>query len=141
MRISAVFVLAAATIAVRSPTIAAGATAINPCSLITARQVRAITHEKVKKKVLAPQGPTCIFYFANGRPEITLSIQSGKFTMFAATLQHRRHMFVGRHSAYCGTIGQSLLYVSLPRHQILTISASCVVAKQIAAIAVKHVPS
>ena len=107
-----------------------------PCSLLSTKQVETITGRTVKRRTLAPLGPTCIYQFRRGS-EITLVVEAVSFSRVSRQLRDRTRTSVGHRSAACGKLGETVMYVSLPAGRVLAIQASCSVAGRIGAIAVR----
>jgi len=108
---------------------------VQPCSLVSVRQMQTITKLRVAKRVLAPLGPTCIYSFTKTKAEITLTIETRNFSSVASQMTARKRVSVQRREGYCGKVGLPTLYVSLPHRRVLAIAAGCTVAQKIAAVA------
>ncbi len=118
--------------------VASAASSSSPCSLVTIRQIETITGRTVKRRTLGLLGPTCIYQFRRGS-EITLVVETASFARVSRQLRSRTHTSVGHHTAACGNLGESVLYVSLPAGRVLVVQASCSVAERIGAIAVRKI--
>jgi hypothetical protein len=105
----------------------------SPCNLVTARQAAAIVGDPMQQPVEAPQGPTCVYRTRSGRQLIALAVQTVHFAQIKTKLEHRRATTIAGHTAYCGTYGQSMLYVPLSGGRVLSVSAPCDTAKGFAA--------
>lgn len=113
----------------------AGAKPLGPCSLVTAKEMQAITHLQVAKEVLAPLGPTCIYTFRKSRTEITVAVETRSFSTVVRQMTAPKRVLVRHLKGDCGKVGLPTLFVSLPHKQVLEIAAGCTVAQKIAAIA------
>jgi hypothetical protein len=103
-----------------------------PCNLVTRAQARQIMGGPIQAPFEAPQGPTCIYRSQSGKTFITLAVQSLDFDRVKKKIRRRQALTVGSRSAYCGTYGQPMLYVSLSGKRVLSVAAPCPVAKQFA---------
>ena len=103
-----------------------------PCSLVTRAQAGSILGGPVLAPREAPQGPTCIYRTRKGDDFITLAVQPASFSALKRQLSRPQSIEVAGRSAFCGAHGQPMLYVQLPRQQVLTVAARCRVAKQFA---------
>jgi hypothetical protein len=117
---------------------AAEAKPLNPCKLVTSREVSAITHRHVTRQTEAPLGPTCI-YKLGAHDEITLAIDTGTLSERVSHARGPRRVTVSGRRGYCVSMGRPTLYVELPRRRILDIAASCAVATRIAAKALSRI--
>jgi hypothetical protein len=111
----------------------------NPCIFLTAAQARAIIGSPIVSEVEAPLGPTCIVTIRGRREPITIAVEAVKIKQLAKEMRQPRPVTVAGHAAYCGTLGQPTLDVSLAGGKVLNITAPCVVAEQIAARALPHI--
>jgi hypothetical protein len=118
--------------------ITASSAAKNPCSLVTAKQIRTIEARKVTKVSEAPLGPTCIYSLKGTKAEVTIVIEARKFNQAIATLQSRKSRTILHHHGYCGQAGHPVLLVSLPHSKVLGITANCAAAVRIAKIAIRR---
>jgi len=115
---------------------AAPSASVNPCGLVTVKQMQSLTHRNVRKRTLAPLGPTCIYVFNGSPQEVTISVEHASFSQLTRQMRKRKRVTVLRRQAYCGEVGQATLYVSLPSGRVLDVVAGCSVGQRIAAIAV-----
>jgi hypothetical protein len=111
------------------------AKALNPCKLVSSRQMQSIMGMHVTKLVLAPLGPTCIYQFRGTSREVTLAVEKAKYASLTRQLKKRRRLTVAHRHAACGKLGQWELYVSLPHRKVLNVTAGCAKARRIAKIA------
>lgn len=107
-----------------------------PCNLVSQAQARAILGGPVMAPVEAPQGPTCIYRSKRGKGFVTLAVQNAPIAALKHQLHKRQAVGVSHRTGYCGVYGQPLLYVALPHHRVLSVGASCSVARRFAARAV-----
>jgi hypothetical protein len=112
-----------------------------PCNLVTRAQARAIVGEPLRQPVEAPQGPTCIYRTEAGRSFVTLAVQSLRFDALKRQIRRPQQIEVSSRTAYCGKLGQPMLYVPLASGRVLSVSASCDVARQFAVAAVQRLDS
>lgn len=112
----------------------------NPCTLVSQSQARAIIGKPVGPPSEAPQGPTCIYTPRGAKSVITLAVESMSSSRVKpqAQLHNRRSVNIGRHIAYCGMLGGSMLIVPLRGSSFLVVTAACPVATGFAAIALGH---
>jgi hypothetical protein len=103
-----------------------------PCNLVTAAQAHAIFGAPVQSPLEAPQGPTCIYRTKSGKGFVTLAVQSADLARLKRQARRPQRVDVGSRAAFCGTLGQPTLYVSLSRGRVLSIAAPCETAKQFA---------
>lgn len=109
-----------------------------PCNLVTKAQAHAIVGVPIEDPLEAPQGPTCIYRTQDGKSFITLAVQSLEFSKLKRQVHKRQQVDVSNRTAFCGTLGQPVLYVSLANRRVLSVAAPCKVAKQFAITAVKQ---
>jgi hypothetical protein len=111
--------------------------AFTPCNLVTQKQAAAIVGGPMRAPVEAPQGPTCIYRSQDGNRFITVALQNVEFDKIKRQIRRPSRISVSSRTAYCGSYGQPMLYVPLPRGQVLSIAGPCAVAKK---FAVKALP-
>jgi hypothetical protein len=112
-----------------------------PCNLVSPAQARAIVGKPLQAPVEAPQGPTCIYRTRTGDGFFTLAVQSVKFEQLKRRIRGPQQVSVSSRTAYCGKLGQPMLYVPLSRGRVLSIAAPCAVARRFALAAVPRLPS
>jgi hypothetical protein len=110
----------------------------SPCNLVTQSQAQAILGKAVQPPVEAPQGPTCIYRPRSGTSMVTLAVQSMDLAKVKRLLRHRRAITLSHRSGFCGTYGQSMLYLPLSSGRVLSVAAPCQVAQGFAARALPH---
>jgi hypothetical protein len=115
-----------------------GSQAINPCTLITRPEARALSGGAIVGSFEAPLGPTCVFRLAHSKAELTLNIQTSTFAGLTRQLRARRRLTIRGHQAYCGRLGAQLLIVRLPADRLLQVTAPCVMAQKLAAVALRR---
>jgi len=119
---------------------ATGATAQNPCKLVTAAEVRAIIHAPIARTVIGAQGPTCVYELARRHAYYTVSVQTATFIKVIAPLHHLVRVTIDRHRTACGMLGgATTLYAKLSGKQVLAVGAPCQVAAAMAAKALPRV--
>lgn len=107
-----------------------------PCNLVSRSEASAILGSPVVAPVEAPQGPTCIFRARSGKAFVTLAVQKLDISRLKKQLHRAQSVGVAHRAGYCGTYGQQMLYVSLPRQRVLSVAGPCGVARRFAAHAV-----
>lgn len=109
-----------------------------PCNLVTRTQAQAILGSPILTPREASLGPTCIYQTPRATKFVTLAVQSADM----ADLKHRLHAIrrveISSRPAYCGRLGQAVLYVPLGGIRVLSISAPCPTAQRFAAIALSR---
>ena len=116
-------------------------TRFSPCNLVTAAQAGAILGAQVRSPVEAPQGPTCIYRTREGDGFVTVAVQATPFNRLKRNVRGLRRIRISDRAAYCGSYGQSMLYVPLAKGRVLTIAAPCGVAQEFAARAIREFPA
>jgi hypothetical protein len=109
-----------------------------PCNLVTKAQAGAIVGAALQDPLEAPQGPTCIYRSQDGKSFVTLAVQSLQFSKLKRQMHKRQKVAVSNRTAFCGVLGQPVLYVSLSGSRVLSVAAPCKVARQFAATAVRR---
>jgi hypothetical protein len=104
-----------------------------PCSLVTRTQASAIIGGPIVEPLEAPQGPTCIYRTAKGKPYVTLAVQTVDFASLKKQIRDARKVSVSGWSAYCGTYGRQMLYLPLSGGRVLSVAAPCGTATRFAA--------
>jgi hypothetical protein len=118
----------------KAPTVSAS----RPCSLVTKAQARAILGAPILEPVQAPLGPTCIYQAKSGSPYVTLALQTVDFTQLRRQIGTTRAVSIADRTAYCGTLGKPMLVLPLAGRRVLSIAASCALARRFAAKAAPH---
>jgi hypothetical protein len=113
-------------------------TRFTPCDLVTAAQAGAILGAPVRAPVEALQGPTCIYQTRDGDGFVALAVQATPFDRLKRSMRGLRRVQVSDHAAYCGTYGQSMLYVPLSKGRVLSVAAPCTLAQGFAARAMRQ---
>jgi len=126
---------AAAPVRVR---VAAVAAATNPCSLVSADQASRIVGARVLSSREAPLGPTCIYAFRRKASDVTIVIESLTLKRAIGTLRRPSKFLLRGRLSYCGTLGHQVLFTSLPRGKVLSVSAPCATARRFAQQALIH---
>jgi hypothetical protein len=121
--------LAAAALFVLATSATAAAT--SPCSLVTNAQATRIVGTKTLKQSQGPLGPTCIYSFKH-KPTVTLTIEALPLSKAIASVPHGRRFKLQGRVSYCGTGGHRVLFASLPHSRVLSVLATCGIAKQFA---------
>jgi hypothetical protein len=104
-----------------------------PCSLVTVAQARTIIGGPILTPLEAPQGPTCIYRPQSGKSFITVAVQTAALSKLRRQLPKAQRVSVGGRVAYCGRLGQPVLYMEISATRVLSISAPCDTARQFAA--------
>jgi hypothetical protein len=118
----------------------APASRFTPCNLVTGKQARAIVGAPIEPPLDARQGPTCIYRSRDGTSFVTLAVQQLDFGKLRTRIRQREKVDVRGRDAYCGTFGQPMLYLPLPRGEVLSIAGQCALARKFAAQAVSQLP-
>lgn len=108
---------------------------LNPCTLVSLAQAKAITGGAVTASVEAPLGPTCVYHVAHQRADITVDVEVSSHAQPAHAMSKRQNLTIRGHQAYCGRLGSEMLFVTLPGGNLLHVLAPCPVAQQFAAAA------
>ncbi len=118
----------------------AAATPTNPCTYVTTAQAEAIMRSRSVSAREAPLGPTCIFTAKGQKGEVTLAVEVIKVSTEVHAMKHVAKSKIAGHTAYCGTLGSSLLLVPLSGGRTaLVVTAPCPVARSFAAAALPRV--
>ena len=107
-----------------------------PCNLVSKAQAGAIVGAPLQDPLEAPQGPTCIYRSQDGKRFVTLAVQSVPFAKLKRQMHKRQQVAVSNKTAFCGMLGQPILYVPLSGSRVLSVAAPCQVARKFAARAV-----
>jgi hypothetical protein len=110
----------------------------NPCTYVPTVRAQSIAGGVISTQV-APLGPTCIYAQGGAKPPITVAIESMSFTQITRQLHQAQQLTIGGHSAYCGTLGREMLFLSLSGGRVLNVTAPCSEARQFAAAAIGHI--
>lgn len=114
------------------------APAQNPCGLVSISQARSITQGSIVTSVEAPLGPTCIYSGHSPKAEITMTIESLKYSQATRRLAHRTTVKVGTRNAACGRLGRQMLFVPAGFDKVLNVIAPCAVAQRFATVALSR---
>jgi hypothetical protein len=109
-----------------------------PCNLVTKAQAGAIVGAPLQDPLEAPQGPTCIYRSQDGKRFVTLAVQSVPFSKLKHQMHKRQQVAVSNKTAFCGVLGQPILYVPLSGRRVLSVAAPCKVARKFAVTAVQR---
>jgi hypothetical protein len=110
----------------------------SPCNLVSRRQAGTLLGEAVRAPVEAPQGPTCVYRTERGNRLVTVAVQALPFDRVARKVRDSQRVQLARHTAVCGTFGQPVVYVELPRRRVLSITAPCAVGLRFATTALRE---
>jgi hypothetical protein len=105
---------------------------------VTKAQAGAIVGAPLQDPLEAPQGPTCIYRSRDGKRFVTLAVQPVAFSKLKRQMHQRRQVAVSNKTAFCGMLGQPILYVPLSGSRVLSVAAPCQVARKFAARAVQR---
>ncbi|WP_028059332.1 DUF3558 family protein [Candidatus Solirubrobacter pratensis] len=109
-----------------------------PCSLVTRSQAAAIVGTALAKPVTAPKGPTCIYRAARDKRLFSLAVPVLRFDdRFRRQLGRPQRLKVSNRPAYCATSSQPTLYIPLDGGRVLIVTAPCVKAQKLAAVALR----
>jgi hypothetical protein len=106
-----------------------------PCNLVTKAQAQAIVGAPIHDPLEAPRGPTCIYRTQDGKRFVTLAVQPLEFSQLKRRIHKRQPVSISEASAFCGVLGSPVVYVSLPKHRVLSVGAPCDVGRRFAATA------
>lgn len=109
-----------------------------PCNLVTQREAERIVGEEMRAPFEAPQGPTCIYQPQSGTELIAVAVQQTSFGSIRRRMDDLRRTDVAGKKAYCGTDGQPMLYLPLDGGRLLSVSATCEIARSFATKALPH---
>jgi hypothetical protein len=109
-----------------------------PCSLVSKAQARAILGTAILEPLQAPQGPTCIYQAASGKPYVTVAVQQVSFVKLRRHIRTTRAVAVAGRTAYCAAYGTAMLFLPVAGDRVLTIAAPCRMAREFAAKAAPH---
>jgi hypothetical protein len=120
---------------------ASGAKTLNPCTLVSRTQARAILGKPVGEPVDAQQGPTCIYRAQGDKSFVTVAVQAMHFSTVKpqAQLQDRITLSIAGYQAYCGVAGTPTLIVPLSAGRFLSVVAPCPIAASFAAKALGRI--
>lgn len=117
------------------------------CELVTADEARTIVGAPVRRPIVAPQGPTCVYRAHVKKGEnpregfVTIAVQHRTLTDARKGMVRQRRTEVGGQAGVCGVSGQPMMYVEAPGDRVLAIVGSCPTAKRFAALALKRLSS
>lgn len=109
-----------------------------PCSLVTKAQAREIIGVPIVEPLEAPQGPTCIYQTASGKPYVTLTVQKTSMAMLRDQMSDTKEVSVAGRTAYCGDLGGPVLHLPLSDDRVLSVAATCAMGQRFAAAAVSR---
>lgn len=118
-----------------SPT---GAKALNPCTLVSRAQAAAVSGLDLGAGVEAPLGPTCVYQAGKSGSEITVALEILDVEQARRGLHNPERLTIKGRAAFCGGATRKTLVVPVRPGQVLTVSAPCRVAAQLASIVVGH---
>ncbi len=113
--------------------------AFNPCTLVSMREAQSIVGGSITDRFEAPLGPTCVYKVAGTKSLITLTVESLNLSQIRHEMTKPQPLALGRHGAfraYCGRLGQEMLFAPLSsRGEVLNVTAHCPIAQRFAALA------
>jgi hypothetical protein len=112
-----------------------------PCTLVTRAEASRIVGTSLPEPIEAPLGPTCIYRTTAGKILVTVAVESIELRAIRRQLRQARRVAISGRTGYCGTHGQTGLYVRLAASRVLSVTASCDVARSFALKAVKRASS
>jgi hypothetical protein len=71
----------------------------------------------------------------DGKSFITLAVQSLEFSKLKRRIHKRQPVSISDASAFCGVLGSPVVYVSLPKHRVVSVGAPCDVGRRFATTA------
>ncbi len=111
----------------------------NPCAYVTAAQAESILHSSSVTESEAPLGPTCIITAKGAKQVSTLALEVIEVAREVREMKDPSRLSLAGRSAYCGTLGRSMLLVPLTDHVSLDVSAPCPQAVELAAAALSRI--
>jgi hypothetical protein len=110
-----------------------------PCDLVSKGRARTILGRAIADPVEAPQGPTCIYRGRRGGDFITVAVQPLRLDRARRRLTGAERLDIGGREAYCGRLGQPILYLRLAKDRVLSIAGGpCSIARQFAQTAARE---
>jgi hypothetical protein len=113
--------------------------AFNPCTLVSMKEAQSIVGGSITDRFEAPLGPTCVYKMAGTKSLITLAVESLNLSQIRHEMTKPQPLALGRHGAfraYCGRLGQQMLFAPLStRGEVLNVTAQCPIAQRFAALA------
>jgi hypothetical protein len=92
--------------------------------------------QELQPPVEAPQGPTCIYRTRDESTFVTIAVQRLELDALRKQMRGEEELDVDSHTAVCGKLGQSMLYLPLEQGRVLSIGAPCEMAARFARAAV-----
>jgi hypothetical protein len=112
-----------------------GSAELNPCTLVTEVQAKAIVGKPIETPQEAPLGPTCIYQSPGSKSSVTLSVESIDFAKLKGQMRNRTRVKIGKHTVYCGIYGQPATFVPLSHGRVLNVVGPCALGTRFAAAA------
>jgi hypothetical protein len=109
-----------------------GVKPLDPCTLVTRAEARAIVGRPIAALHQAPQGPTCIYQVHSARNLITMAVQNTSFTAPAQRAKNVTRVTLRGHKAYCVKRGGLVMLVPLSAGHVLNVTAPCPIAASFA---------
>jgi hypothetical protein len=109
-----------------------GVKPLDPCTLVTRAEARAIVGRPIAALHQAPQGPTCIYQVRSAKSLITMAVQTTPFTAPARRAKNVTRVTLRGHKAYCVKRGGLVMLVPLSAGHVLNVSAPCPIAADFA---------
>jgi hypothetical protein len=108
-----------------------------PCSLVTEGEAQTIVGAPLQAPLEAPLGPTCIYRTRTGKSMVAVAVQSAPFSAIKNRIRSPRRIDISGREAFCGKLGQPMLYLPVAQNRVLAVTARCDVARR---FAVKALP-
>jgi hypothetical protein len=105
----------------------------HPCGLVPLSEAQSITGGEIAGRVEAPLGPTCIYHLSNSKSDITMAVESMSFSQVTRHMSSRKAIDIAGRHAFCGKLGDQMLFVPLSGGKLLNVTAPCTIAQQFAA--------
>jgi hypothetical protein len=105
-----------------------GVKPLDPCTLVTRAEARAIVGQPIAALHQAPQGPTCIYQVRSAKSLITMAVQNTPFTAPAQRAKNVTRVTLRGHKAYCVKRGGLVMLVPLSTGHVLNVTAPCPIA-------------
>jgi hypothetical protein len=107
----------------------------NPCTLVRRPEAEAILRGPIASVVEAPLGPTCIYTLAASKKDITVAVEEVGIAQARNQMRKPNVVHVRGRQAYCGRLGNPMLFAPVADGRVLNVTAPCAVARRFAAVA------
>jgi hypothetical protein len=114
---------------------------LDPCTLVTRSEARAIVGRAVSAPVKAPQGPTCIYQPQHANSVVAVSVRTMRLSAPRQPGRGLVDVTLRGHKAYCLQRGSLILVVPLSGDRALNVAAPCQLAARFATAALSRLPN